>query len=223
MEDINGEMVQTNEYLNMFRQGMEARILMEQNLVIDATEGGAKIKGTKIMTFADAIAEYCTKDKPYSMSDCLADIEFDKKIAKEKYQEIIKAAKEMLQDLEDIKNRIQKHCDVINKYENVEFETLPLDDLVNVVLDMQAGNDIIDFMIKEKKNLITFYQQNLKQTIIYVKKIGNDVTGETVKRNWELQEHLMYLMEVTTIVVTKQYKELIAFMEDKLKQLEGEA
>ena len=222
VEDINGELVQTTEYLNMFRQGMEARILVDQNLVIDATEGGAKIKGTKIMTFADAIAQYCTKEKACSMSDCLEDKVFDKKTARKKYQEIIEAAEEMLKDLQDIKDRIQKHCDIINKYESVDFENLPMDDLVDIVVNMQAGNDIIDFMIKEKTNLITFYQQNLKQTIIYVKKIGNDVTGETVKRNWELQEHLMYLMEVTTIVVTKQYKELIAFMEDKLEQLEVE-
>lgn len=222
VEDINGEMVQTTEYLNMFRQGMEARILVDQNLVIDATEGGAKIKGTKIMTFADAIAQYCTEEKTHSMSECLEDIVFDKETARKKYQEIIEAAEEMLKDLQDIKDRIQKHCDIINKYESVDFENLPMDDLVDIVVNMQAGNDIIDFMIKEKRNLITFYQQNLKQTIIYVKKIGNDVTGETVKRNWELQEHLMYLMEVTTIVVTKQYKELIAFMEDKLEKLEAE-
>lgn len=223
VEDIYGELVQTTEYFNLFRQGMESRILVDQRLVIDATEGGAKIKGTKIMTFADAIAEYCTKDKPYTMSECLESIEFDKEIARDKYHEIIKAAEEMLKDLQDIKDRIQKHCDVINKYEDVDFEELSFDDLVDVIVDMQAGNDIIDFMIKGKRDLITFYQQNLKQTIIYVKKIGNDVTAETVKRNWELQEHLMYLMEVTTIVVTKQYKELIAFMENKLKQLEGEA
>ncbi|BCN32550.1 motility associated factor glycosyltransferase family protein [Anaeromicropila herbilytica] len=63
IEDINGDMVYTRGdwylYLNWFVQAIES---IEEIEVIDATEGGAKIKGTKIMTLKKAIADNCREN-----------------------------------------------------------------------------------------------------------------------------------------------------------------
>lgn len=220
VEDINGEWVRTSEVFNMFRHSMEDRIVASDKTLIDATEGGAKIKGSKIMTFREAIDTYCQGKKEKSINDCLEEKTFDKALAKEKYKEIIDSVDLILQDLDDIEHKIASHCEVINKYDNFDFEAASLQELIDVVKVLQEGNSFVDFIIKEKKNLVTFYQQNLKQTIIYVKKIGNDVTPKSVKRNWELQEHLMYLMEIATKLARSKYKEVRAYIEEKIKEVE---
>ncbi len=61
VEDIYGNKVRSRWDWTMYRYFFEQMIAgMPQINFIDATEGGAKIKGTRIMTLKDAIAEYCT-------------------------------------------------------------------------------------------------------------------------------------------------------------------
>lgn len=220
VEDIEGEKVKTSEAFNLFRHSMEDQILVSNATFVDATEGGAKIKGSKIMTFQEAIDTYCITEKKKTMNDCLEEKVFDVDKAKKKYLEILAGVEEILQDLDDVESAVAEHCGRINQYEDFDFEHATQEELVDIVLEMQKGNSIINFIISEKKNLVTFYQQNLKQTIIYVKKIGNEVTPETVKRNWELQENLMYLIELATKLVRVKYKEVYQFIEEKLKKAE---
>ena len=59
IEDINGELIYTSRNLDMYRQWIEKRINGVDGLeFIDATEGGAKIKGMKIMTMQECIENY---------------------------------------------------------------------------------------------------------------------------------------------------------------------
>lgn len=58
VEDVFGNKVSTSRNLNMYHQWIERRIAREKDSdieFIDATEGGAKIKGTKIMTMSEAL------------------------------------------------------------------------------------------------------------------------------------------------------------------------
>ncbi|MDR0272499.1 MAG: DUF115 domain-containing protein [Clostridiales bacterium] len=72
VEDINGEPIESNsvfeEFLRQYQEFAEAQTTIE---LIDATEGGAKIPGTKIMTFRDAIDTYM---KEYSDPNFTAEI-----------------------------------------------------------------------------------------------------------------------------------------------------
>ncbi|VDN48537.1 conserved protein of unknown function [Petrocella atlantisensis] len=62
--DIKGEKVQTSINLNIYLKWIQDRIRREKEIVfIDATEGGAKIEGTKIMKLKNAIEEYCYQEK----------------------------------------------------------------------------------------------------------------------------------------------------------------
>ncbi|GAA0782653.1 motility associated factor glycosyltransferase family protein [Hathewaya limosa] len=64
VEDINGHKVKTSKVLDNFRREME--IFIESNkdtTFINATEGGAKIKGTVQMTLKDAISKYKLNSK----------------------------------------------------------------------------------------------------------------------------------------------------------------
>ncbi len=60
IEDINGNLVLTNKPFNIYRKWIESRIEREKNSdiqFIDATEGGAKIKGTNIKTLKEVLTE----------------------------------------------------------------------------------------------------------------------------------------------------------------------
>lgn len=215
---VDGEDVPTNEVFNQFREIMEQMITLGSATVIDATEGGALIKGTEIMTFKEAIEKYCTKDIPYHMKDLLEEKHVETGDYLECYKRIIEGIDGILQDAHDILGRIKEYCKVLNKFVDVDFEQMSEDELIQVILELQGTNSVIDFLIKEKANLITFFQGNLKQTVIYVKKIGNEVTPQNVKRNWELQLHLMYLMELTTNVILKEYGIAKEYIMNKMEE-----
>ncbi len=72
-KDIYGEIIETRGDWERYRQEIEEYISGNKNIkVIDATEGGAFINGTEIMTLADAIQVLC--DKTYPVRDWLRDI-----------------------------------------------------------------------------------------------------------------------------------------------------
>lgn len=63
VEDIYGKIVLTEYNMDTYRKWFENQIIRYPELeVIDATEGGARISGTKIMKFSEAIDKYCKID-----------------------------------------------------------------------------------------------------------------------------------------------------------------
>lgn len=63
VDGIDGEPVLTDEQLDIFRRWFEGQIEVvgEKRRFIDATEGGAKIHGTEIMTLREAADLYCSE------------------------------------------------------------------------------------------------------------------------------------------------------------------
>ena len=65
--DINGDPIRSSREFMLYREWFEQKIDEDGDLdVVDATEGGVRIRGTKLMTLRDAIDEYCTKDFDFS-------------------------------------------------------------------------------------------------------------------------------------------------------------
>ena len=58
----DGNPVQTNSTFFSFLKGYEVDVAEYQGACVNATEGGALIQGTKIMTFAEAIERYLSED-----------------------------------------------------------------------------------------------------------------------------------------------------------------
>ena len=86
--DIYGNQVKSSGEFAIYRGLIEEGIAANPDMcVIDATEGGALVRGTKIMTFAEAISKYCNKD--FSIANAIAEAEDlftdEQKIALDKY------------------------------------------------------------------------------------------------------------------------------------------
>lgn len=221
VEGVDGNMVKTDIYYNLFRSYFERNIEAYGYKVIDATEGGALIKGTEVMTFRQAIDRYCHKPVEKKLYYYLKDIKKSNQDYIDAYENVLKSADKLSKDLEDIRQRAITHYNKLKKYLEFDFENATEQQLVQVVLDMTAANELVNYIVEEKKDALSYYQQNLKQTIIFVKEIGNELTPKTVKRNFELQIHFLQLTEATSLVVEKHLGELREFIQEKKQQREG--
>lgn len=203
VEDIYGDKVRTNMIYNLFRHYIEDCTMM-QGTIIDATEGGALIHGTKLMTLKDAIATYCNRSMEINLQNMIIEQQVTEKDKLKKYEEILEKIDHMINLLLDIQRRAVNYYRILEKYKKVDFETLSYEELVSAVMEMQQGNEVLDFLNHNAEEAYSFYQQILRQTVIYVKKIGNEINAKTVKRNWELQLNLMYLIDITSVSVGKE-------------------
>ncbi len=112
VEDIYGNMVKARydwyTYLLWFEETIAVCPKLE---VIDATEGGAKIKGTQIMTLSEAIQKYCVKN-----IDVNKLIQNKKPaIDKEELSVVINYFIESIADLDSIIDRAQVVVDILEE------------------------------------------------------------------------------------------------------------
>jgi hypothetical protein len=74
VESNEGTMIPSNQLWVDFRHGLEMKIAGHfRNNIINATEGGAKIKGTKNELLANVIEKYCKTPIPYRTNELIAD------------------------------------------------------------------------------------------------------------------------------------------------------
>ena len=83
--------------------------------VINATEGGAKIEGTEVMTLKEAIREVCTKE--YNVQEFIDNI--PPAFNEEQRKTVVKYLQGTSQGFEDIKNEADKCKKVYKKIDNM--------------------------------------------------------------------------------------------------------
>ena len=214
-EGIDGGMVRTTETFNWFRQYYERQSMEEKHLLVNATEGGARIHGTIEMTLKDAIQTYCIKEKTHNMYECLTDRQWDEQKAKDKYEQIIKSASEVIQTVETLEKMMKEHVKHIAKYQEMDFSNFTKQELIQCVMDMQKGDRMIAYVTEENQDIATFYGPAYKNAIMYVKRIGNKLDAESVRKNYEIQVRLIFMMQIISKTVKEKFEELIGFMEKK--------
>lgn len=165
VEGIDGNPIETRQdwynYLVWFQDAVKE--LTDIN-VVDATEGGAKIIGTKILTLKEAIATYCINDV-----DCKSIIDNKKPTLNEKdLINVRKMIHEAVDNLEDIRkggDRARKYCKkLIVEAKNKTIGSKSSQDLVAKISkvngkDMKypvytfVDNDISEASIKNLSNI----------------------------------------------------------------------
>ncbi|AAK80159.1 hypothetical protein BJV85_001679 [Clostridium acetobutylicum] len=71
VEDINGDIIKSDSVLNFYRIKLEEMTqLFKENNFINSTEGGANIKGTKIIPLKEVLKKFClNKKKDYTLGE----------------------------------------------------------------------------------------------------------------------------------------------------------
>lgn len=224
MKDYNGNTIKSNYIYQLFKTWFEYQIITSPNIeVIDATEGGAYIEGSKVMTLKEVIKKYCDNNIDNRMVGYLEDINVSKTEKINKYNQLIVSLNEEIRELEKIRKIASKHYEVLKNIDKkYDLEKCTEDDLKKIILKMKSGDNVIKKVQNSKSATKQYFKQIIVQTIIYVRKIGNVINMENVKRNYELQLSLMYMMKGSAEVIIKEYTNAFEYIELKKQQLKGE-
>lgn len=116
VEDIYGGKVLTEENMDAYRLWFETQIVRYPKLhVIDATEGGAKIRGTEILTLDETIKRECNGLEPVNYADLIEQI--PKTYSEEELHEITERLYGIPDELKKLKRKIQNG---IKQYEELD-------------------------------------------------------------------------------------------------------
>jgi hypothetical protein len=224
MKDYNGNQIKSNWIYQLFKTWFEYQIIISPSIkVIDATEGGAYINGTEIMSLQEVIEKYCDETIDKRMIEHLSDIDIEKDEKQNKYSDLIIGLKKQIQELEKIKKISAVHYKILRNIENkYDFEKCNERDLTEIVIKMQPGDSVIQKVLNSKSATKEYFRQIIVQTIIHVKKIGNVINLDNVKRNYELQLSLMYMIKESSEVIIKEYNNALEHIALKKEQLKGE-
>lgn len=114
VESIDGGKIITRDDYNMYRKWFEAYAKKWNHVtLVDATEGGALIHGTKIMTLKKAIQKFCTKEFNVKWH-----IDHSKKIFREEEKEI--ALKYFMDSTKKLAEVKKKAIEGVRNYEQLE-------------------------------------------------------------------------------------------------------
>lgn len=114
VEDVYGGKVMTEMNMNFYRKWFENMTKRFDHLnFVDATEGGAKIHGTEIITLREAIDKYANLEREINFEKIIDDIPnyFDEK----QQEEIMEYFKQIPAKLDHIEKRIHKGIEYANQ------------------------------------------------------------------------------------------------------------
>ncbi len=147
--------------------------------VIDATEGGALIHGSKVMKLSEVIDQYC--NNKFSFSNLLGSMPYT--FTDDEYSKVREELLDIRKEFSDIKNkskegiklanRIIKSINNKNNTGKNESKDLKRIDKINKFLEKQAAYDILDIYISNivVKDLVTVNNlsededENMKKTL----------------------------------------------------------
>lgn len=105
VEGYNGEKLKSKKWWKVFKQWFELKIQEFNVHCIDATEGGAYIKGTEVMKLQEAAEKYFDGQKPdfYNELKMLEAVNVDYK-----YNKFISAYEKLISDINSIKDEMKE-------------------------------------------------------------------------------------------------------------------
>ena len=204
IEDIYGEQVYTEANMDLYRKWFERNIAEHDNIqFIDATEGGAKINGTEILSFRETIDKY-VKDLPFvDFESIIKNIE---DISKEELNLRMERLKKVPDEIRETKKDIIKAMRLYDELEKLNREnkqgssrvakiTGEINELVNNIEDGffvaftsniidDTEYDILEEIYEDKSNLY----EEIKLVVDSGRKILNkyldkydDISGKIIE------------------------------------------
>ena len=115
LEGNDGTMIPSNQVWTDFKMGLERKIAVHsKKSFINATEGGAKLAGTKCQSLQSVIKDYCLMPLPYRVNDIISKVKSEISIPqrKERLEALIASIEEyshLFRDLADqaIKGKLE--------------------------------------------------------------------------------------------------------------------
>ncbi|WDV46152.1 DUF115 domain-containing protein [Clostridiaceae bacterium M8S5] len=217
VKGVDGDMLPTNYAYKNFLTWFEIMIAEDRSSreYIDATEGGALINGTKIMTLKDTIDKYCNK-KVISLNECLSEENLDISKLKKALEEVDNLNK----FFDDIRQAAGRH---ILRLDKLEKKIILKKDISQKLLiksfDTLNKARKIETMIFKNDIARTLFQAPMMMALTKIKMLGNKIIPENIKENVAIQKNM------TGAIITGCYGvqlELVNIMDNLTKTLSEE-
>jgi hypothetical protein len=218
VEDIYGNMVPSRQEYILYKNWIEAMIGHHKINVVDATEGGAKIVGSKIMTLQEAIDRYCKEIVPFHVYDCLPAREgMNEEVYIQKLEALREHLIKMNMRVKHLEEESLYHYQMLKKLpQKEELEKMERKELEAVLKKLRKGEEIIRIILNDE-DVNEFMQQHINQTIIRIKTLGNEVTPENVSENIYQQQVLMAYLHDSCLLVYDEYQTYVEALEKQKK------
>lgn len=210
VENIYGDKVLTGHDLYTFLRWFENEILNDTSnrLYIDATEGGAKIEGTEIMTFRDAINKYCYKDIEVTRKIHEA-LDTDIKFNLDELKLLIKKLQNMYNNLEIIHKKSMDAIKICNKIINIYSENKNSDNIGPKLNRL----DNIDKYIKQKQEEFNMINHLIKPIVykVFLENTEANTSKDDIsimKRSLEFYTALSNSVEFTLPILKETITEI---------------
>ena len=169
-EDIYGNPIRTSREFKVYVKWFEERFKENPDIeVIDATEGGIKIKGSRIMTLKAAIDEFCNKEYDFDGALSLAEALFNESEKSEfkeyirqvpgQFSELKRVIKETMADYASMRRLVEtnryKSKEMLSLYKRCSDNTKRVED-----------SPVIEYVhnqLKEKSSEVLASVNNLEQ------------------------------------------------------------
>ncbi|MEC9487911.1 MAG: 6-hydroxymethylpterin diphosphokinase MptE-like protein, partial [Halanaerobium sp.] len=153
VEGINGqEVLSSRSFLTFLRWFEEYIALHPDRHYIDATEGGARIKGTKVLSLLETARDYCQLS--YDIGEEIDDlVQHVDKLYEEKIGDMTEAITEVISELKVVKNKAAKGLELVDRLKFLFSKKKPDYRIINSILEQL---DQIDQEIIAKKDSKVF-------------------------------------------------------------------
>ncbi|MGJ7045468.1 motility associated factor glycosyltransferase family protein [Thermoanaerobacterium thermosulfurigenes] len=206
VDDYNGRKIPSTRVWKNFLTWFENEILITQSKCIDATEGGAYIKGTEIMSLNDAIDKYCVDDI-ISINEFIDSINYkNDNLFKEEIEKNIKKARDLFEDLKKLSER-RYEVTKTNEKKYINGNKVLCD--YNKFLGKLKKNEEVVDLIQKNSLLMMFFQPIIVNTYFKVIKIGNVINDDILIKNLNIHKELLYKVINICSIIIEEFDKII--------------
>lgn len=219
VKDIHGEMIPTNFAFKNFLVWFETEIARDKSerKYIDATEGGAYITGTELMTLKETIKKYCKT----SIEPLYKKIEKQKENKKNDYKKIeniISGIQDKILIFSKFRELLVELLKTFIENENKLYknEVLSEDEIKQICSIFKDIEKVVDGMRDDK--IIGFFFQSIYVSYnVKLNKIPVDFSTENAKAQLYIYISMLQDMNGGCIVVEKALTEILNNINEKIK------
>lgn len=212
VKDIYGNDIATSPVWHRFLVIFEEYLRSFDINCIDATEGGARINGTKISTLREVIDTYCTQEirKLRELVDSLQVTEDE---SQRLYYHAFKGLRKFARRFYLFVRRTQKGLELNNQAKQMIEAGITTDEELDQVYDaMDYTEHKVVRKLGKYSDLMMFFQYPVMQCVDKVNELGSEVTLDVLSQNLDIQKQLLTVMKQycrKTVMMTKSGFEML--------------
>ncbi len=217
VEDYDGNPIPSTRIWKNFLTWFETQITGYPGVrFIDATEGGARIKGTSIMTLRDAIDRYCSGEVP-RLWDLVNSEEPDEREVRKTYLKVYAEVSRVKREFFKIRDETYHYFNKLAKIENsYDIDRCSNEKLIKILEKMKESDRILEEMRKTRL-VMFFFQTIFLNTYRRFNELGTEINSHNVKENIKVQKHFYGQINLLSSIVGREFQNVAEKIKERYR------